>query len=321
MRKIWALDKASLTKLATVKPELQKVALYAAAICPLPFAVTSGNRTQKEQDYLYAQGRSRPGPKITQTRRSKHIGGGALDFTALDSKGKPDWKNLKPYPEIARSFKIAAAKLGVIIEWGGDWKWRDMGHIQYMGRRTPKASSAPMQTLMAPPPAPVSVEGTGISYVTEGTPKLVEGTPQWAVRYLMVLGWPRVAAIALVANIMWESGGHQQWSITWGAHGDRGADGLYHSHTALQLNDKHGRWQSYESYARDRGKAWDDPVTILDWLDKEMASTEHNVKVQLGLARTLGEAMKAAIGYWRPGKPHAARRNEIAVKLEKEIGR
>lgn len=135
VRKIWALDKSSLIKLATVKPELQKVALYAVAICPLPFAIASGNRTQKEQDYLYASGRTRRGSIVTKTRRSKHIGGGAIDFMALDAKGKVDWKNLKPYPEIARCFKIAAGKLKTPIEWGGDWKWKDYGHIQLKVKR------------------------------------------------------------------------------------------------------------------------------------------------------------------------------------------
>lgn len=129
-RTVWALDKASLIKLAGVKPELQKVALYATAICPLPFSITSGNRTQKQQDHLYASGRTRKGPIVTKTRRSKHIGGGAIDFTALDANGKPDWNNLKPYPEIGRCFKIAATKLKTPIEWGGDWKWKDWGHIQ-----------------------------------------------------------------------------------------------------------------------------------------------------------------------------------------------
>lgn len=126
----WTLDKASLKKLATVKPALQKVVHYAAEICPVPFAIVSGNRTQKEQDALFAQGRTKKGSIVTWTRKSKHIGGGAIDFAALKN-GKIDWHDLKPYPVIAKYFKGAARRLKTPIEWGGDWKRTpDWGHVQ-----------------------------------------------------------------------------------------------------------------------------------------------------------------------------------------------
>lgn len=43
--------------------------------------VVSGGRTQAEQDRLYAQGRTLPGPIVTWTRNSAHIGGRAVDLT------------------------------------------------------------------------------------------------------------------------------------------------------------------------------------------------------------------------------------------------
>ncbi len=130
-QKEWTLDKKSLKILSTVKPALQKVAIYASEICTIPFAIVSGNRTQAQQDALFAQGRTKPGFIVTWTRRSKHIGGGALDFAALDAKGKIDWHNLKPYTPIAKAFKGAARRLKTPIEWGGDWrKTPDWGHIQ-----------------------------------------------------------------------------------------------------------------------------------------------------------------------------------------------
>lgn len=135
MRKVWALDKASLVKLATVKPELQKVILYAAAISPTPFAVVSGNRTKKEQAYLYAQGRTRRGLKITWTLNSNHMGGGAIDFSAVDAKGRPSnadpktW-NLTHYKPIADAIKVAAKKLNIPVSWGIDMWGKDFGHIE-----------------------------------------------------------------------------------------------------------------------------------------------------------------------------------------------
>ncbi len=127
----WLLDKNSEKKLATVKPELQHVVRYTNAICRTPFAITSGSRTQLEQDKLFAQGRTAKGHIVTWTRHSKHIGGNAIDFMAFGKDGKVDWHDLRPYPIIARCFKIAAKKLNVPIEWGGDWlKTPDYGHIQ-----------------------------------------------------------------------------------------------------------------------------------------------------------------------------------------------
>lgn len=43
-------------------------------------AVVSARRTQREQDELYAQGRTRPGPIVTWTRTSSHTTGRAVDL-------------------------------------------------------------------------------------------------------------------------------------------------------------------------------------------------------------------------------------------------
>jgi len=51
-----------------------------------------GGRTQHEQDELYAQGRTKKGPIVTKTRRSKHIHGHAIDIVA-DPTGKDKKSN------------------------------------------------------------------------------------------------------------------------------------------------------------------------------------------------------------------------------------
>lgn len=132
---VTVLDAASLKKLATVKPQLQRVIKRAAEISVVPFAVVSGNRTQKEQIYLYAQGRTRPGLKITWTLHSNHMGGRAIDFSAVDAKGKPSnmdpktW-NAAHYKPIAEAIKTAAKELGIPVSWGIDMWHKDWGHIQ-----------------------------------------------------------------------------------------------------------------------------------------------------------------------------------------------
>lgn len=131
-------SKASLDRLATVDPALQKVAHRALELSPIDFVVVQGNRTLDEQKRLYGKGRTaaqcrakgvpieyaRPGEaKVTWTLNSNHIGGKAVDVAPYvdggiqwDDSGK---RGL--WPKIAAAFKQAAKELGVPITWGGDW--------------------------------------------------------------------------------------------------------------------------------------------------------------------------------------------------------
>ena len=114
---VWQADPRSEKNLATVQPQLQRLGrelLRRLAQEGLTFKVTSGNRTQAEQDALYAQGRTKPGPVVTWTRKSRHIGGRAIDLTLFQGKN-PVWES-KHYATAGRIGK----ELGLV--WGGDWK-------------------------------------------------------------------------------------------------------------------------------------------------------------------------------------------------------
>jgi peptidoglycan L-alanyl-D-glutamate endopeptidase CwlK len=100
--------------------------------------LTCTYRSQAEQDALYAQGRSTPGPKVTWTLSSRHsftLNGkpAAVAFDiALLKDGRPHWdtkisinENMVPdYLEIG----ILGERLGLI--WGGRWKKPDYPHFQ-----------------------------------------------------------------------------------------------------------------------------------------------------------------------------------------------
>jgi peptidoglycan L-alanyl-D-glutamate endopeptidase CwlK len=93
----------------------------ALKLSPVDFVVTEGLRTAARQRQLVAEGASR-------TMHSKHIVGRAIDVAALDN-GTVSW-NFELYRQIANAFKEAAGMLGVAIEWGGDWKFKDGPHFQ-----------------------------------------------------------------------------------------------------------------------------------------------------------------------------------------------
>lgn len=79
--------------------------------------VTAALRTIAEQDALYAQGRTRPGPIVTNARggQSKHNSGAAIDAYIVLEDGSIDIGGELP-PEVVKIGKEEG------FEWGGDWK-------------------------------------------------------------------------------------------------------------------------------------------------------------------------------------------------------
>jgi peptidoglycan L-alanyl-D-glutamate endopeptidase CwlK len=96
--------------------------------------VVQGLRTIEEQDALYAQGRSKPGKIVTNARggSSFHNYGLAIDFAILydgvlswDIMADKDKDGIKDWQEVVAVFKAAG------YEYGGDWKSiKDYPHLQ-----------------------------------------------------------------------------------------------------------------------------------------------------------------------------------------------
>lgn len=84
--------------------------------------VTEYHRSQARQNYLYEQGRSRPGDIVTWTKSSNHTSGYAWDIACSPPN------DLYDFSIIAKAGAIAK-ELG--IEWGGNWPdTRDTPHFQ-----------------------------------------------------------------------------------------------------------------------------------------------------------------------------------------------
>jgi len=73
-------DKAKLNAVHPALAERVDWLIQVAAYYGADVAVVSGLRTQTEQDRLYAQGRTSPGPVVTWTRTSSHTSGRAVDL-------------------------------------------------------------------------------------------------------------------------------------------------------------------------------------------------------------------------------------------------
>lgn len=96
--------------------------------------VNSGLRTFQEQDALYAQGRSKPGKRVTNARggQSNHNYGIAVDLVPIIN-GQFNWDDVPE--ETWELIGLTAKRYG--LEWGGDWSgFVDRPHVQVPGFTT-----------------------------------------------------------------------------------------------------------------------------------------------------------------------------------------
>lgn len=89
--------------------------------------ITSTYRSFDEQDALYAQGRTKPGGKVTNAKGGQSYHNYRLAFDVVPIVNNVAvWDNEKLW--------VALGEIGISIglEWGGSWKsFKDKPHFQY----------------------------------------------------------------------------------------------------------------------------------------------------------------------------------------------
>ena len=145
--KKYSFTQSSLDKMKKVHPKLVEVMKTAIENSPYDFRITDGARTAEEQNYLYQQGRTRPGQKVTNCdgykAKSNHQikadgYGHAVDifpcgviengvYRKFTSEEGYDEKKLKL---IANHILAVAKSKNINIEWGGNWKMHDTPHFE-----------------------------------------------------------------------------------------------------------------------------------------------------------------------------------------------
>jgi len=114
--------------IATLLPQVQPMAralVQKAAAAGITIRVLSGLRSFAEQDALYAQGRTAPGPIVTKARGgySNHNFGIAFDVGVFEGN-----RYLADSPKY-KAVGVLGMDLG--LEWGGSWKTIvDQPHFQ-----------------------------------------------------------------------------------------------------------------------------------------------------------------------------------------------
>ena len=136
----WQLTPRDMQRLEGVHPLLVKVVLAAATITPVPFMVLEGVRSDEQCFINFGKGRTIaecsaggcPGKysqphlaKVTWVRHalsSNHRKRPDGYGHAVDLLPAPyDWKETRPFDDLAHAMLTAAAKLAVHVRWGADW--------------------------------------------------------------------------------------------------------------------------------------------------------------------------------------------------------
>lgn len=96
--------------------------------------IVQGLRTVEEQNALYAQGRTRPGKKVTNARGgySWHNYGLAIDFCLLINDKEISWDVKRDWDgdRIADWMEVVSVFRKAGWEWGGTWKFKDNPHFE-----------------------------------------------------------------------------------------------------------------------------------------------------------------------------------------------
>ena len=119
----FSLSARSVARLEGVHPDLVRVVRRAILKTSQDFLVLEGVRTPARQRELYAQGRTKPGPKVTWTLNSNHFVDPETGFGhAVDLCPYPvDWSDTAKFDKISEAMFAAARDLGIAIRWGADW--------------------------------------------------------------------------------------------------------------------------------------------------------------------------------------------------------
>ena len=112
----YKLGNRSKEKLEGVDERMVSIVRYAINVTKQDFSVICGLRTIDEQRALVAKGAS-------QTMKSKHIGGNAVDLMAYVDGGR--WE-LNLYDEIADAMAEGARAISTPVKWGAAWSVGDI---------------------------------------------------------------------------------------------------------------------------------------------------------------------------------------------------
>jgi hypothetical protein len=147
--------------LSGLSPDLQKVIAQARADNPnLNFVIGNGKRSAADQDQAKAWDWSRVGAQDGGDA-NVHMQGNAVDLWGLDSNGRVQF-DPGQQKQISQAMLAASQKLGIGVNWGGNFKtFKDAPHFELGGGGSAASSGAPEgPTAASGAPAPTTTSSS-----------------------------------------------------------------------------------------------------------------------------------------------------------------
>ncbi len=122
-------------KIADLHPKVATLCQEFIDTCALESVdvlITSTYRDHESQEALYAQGRTKPGARVTNARggQSWHNWRCAFDFVPIVN-GKAQWQDTATFVRCGEVAELVG------LEWAGRWKtFKELAHCQYTGGLT-----------------------------------------------------------------------------------------------------------------------------------------------------------------------------------------
>ena len=125
--------------LKDLHPQVQTKARAMLELCKaqgIDIIITSTYRDHDSQNALYAQGRTKPGSKVTNAKAGQSWHNWRLAFDVVPLRnGKPVWSTTGDDGELWQRIGQIGKSCG--LEWAGDWKtFKELPHFQYTGGLT-----------------------------------------------------------------------------------------------------------------------------------------------------------------------------------------
>lgn len=143
------MDKPTQDRIANLHPSVRDEVTQIIKECDQALTgrakirITQGLRTNKEQDSLYAIGRTKPGKKVTNAKggQSIHNYGLAVDMCLIIDGKEVSWDTAKDWDNdgVADWYECVKIFARHGWEWGGSWKtFKDLPHFEKSPLKTSK---------------------------------------------------------------------------------------------------------------------------------------------------------------------------------------
>ena len=138
------MDTATSKRIALLHPSVREEVTKIIQECDVALTgrakvrITQGLRTFKEQDDLYAIGRTKPGKKVTNAKAGKsiHNYGFAVDICMIIDGKEASWDHKKDWDNDQTADWYECVKIFAKYgwDWGGNWKsFKDIPHFDKKG--------------------------------------------------------------------------------------------------------------------------------------------------------------------------------------------